>query len=160
MTISTIVSLSSWTLPSAYIMHGSCDLASYSQWMVSTTLTCQCNSINGLIVRGRELYCLRAGVYGSYTMAVTQDTRLSHDINAINAYCYIPTCTSGFLLGGVGGGICPPLETSCHPSYAQCIPQIGKFQPLKNFRRLLRWRKLNARNILCNVCRPIPSSVA
>ena len=28
--------------------------------------------------------------------------------------------------------------------------------PLKNFHRLLRWRKLNAGNILCNVCRPIP----
>ena len=34
---------------------------------------------------------------------------------AINTYCYIPTCTSGFLLGGVGGGICPPLEVSCPP---------------------------------------------
>ena len=31
---------------------------------------------------------------------------------------------------------------------------------LKNFCRLLRWRKLNTRNILCNVCQPIPSSVA
>ena len=31
---------------------------------------------------------------------------------------------------------------------------------IKIFRRLLRRRKLNARNILCNVCRPIPSSVA
>ena len=31
---------------------------------------------------------------------------------------------------------------------------------VKIFCQLLRWRKLNAQNILCNVYRPISSSVA
>ena len=29
------------------------------------------NRLVGMIVNGRELYCLRGEVYGSYTMAVT-----------------------------------------------------------------------------------------